>query len=109
MASIRDQAKAIVSGLIAGGGALGTALADGTVTPVEWTVVAVAALVAYQGVFWTGQPVSLPRLESAGARAFLATVRTSDLVDLVATRLSTSEAVTLAQRVGAREDRERAR
>lgn len=51
----------------------------------------------------------LPRLDTAGVRAFLATLRTGDLMDLVANRLTTSEAVTLAQRVGEREDRERAR
>jgi hypothetical protein len=39
-------AKAIVAAVVAGGGVLGTALADGTVTPGEWLGVALAALAA---------------------------------------------------------------
>lgn len=62
MTKIREQVKAIVAGLVAGVGALGTALADSSVTAQEWTTVAVAALVAYQGVYWLKQPVSLASL-----------------------------------------------
>lgn len=36
--------KAIVAALIAGLGVLGTAVLDGTVTPVEWVAIATATL-----------------------------------------------------------------
>lgn len=49
--TIRRQAKAVVAGLVAGLGALGTALADSSVTGQEWTVVAAAALTAYGAVY----------------------------------------------------------
>lgn len=39
-------AKAITGTVVAGLGALGTALTDGTVTPVEWVAVATTALTA---------------------------------------------------------------
>lgn len=44
-------AKAIMGGLTAGLGALGTALADGQVTAIEWVLVA-AAVVAGLGFVW---------------------------------------------------------
>lgn len=53
-------AKAAVGALVAGLTALGTALTDGTVTGVEWTVVAVATLVAL-GTVW-GTPNSSGKL-----------------------------------------------
>jgi hypothetical protein len=43
--------KAVVAALVAGLGALGTALADNQVAPVEWVAVAVATLVA-GGAVW---------------------------------------------------------
>lgn len=112
MVKIREQVKAIISGGIAGLGALGTALTDGTVTQQEWTTVALATLVAYGLVYGVGQPAQLsqiPRLPAADLRDWLATTKTGDIMAIAANRLSTSEAVTLAQRVGDREDRERAR
>lgn len=39
-------AKALAAALAGGLGALGTALADGAVTPAEWVAVALATLVA---------------------------------------------------------------
>ena len=44
-------AKAVVAAVLAGLAALGTALADGHVTGVEWTIVAAAALTAL-GTVW---------------------------------------------------------
>lgn len=44
-------AKAIMGGVVAGLGALGTALADGQVTATEWVVVA-SAVVAGLGLVW---------------------------------------------------------
>jgi len=40
----KPYAKSIVAALLAGLGALGTALVDNTVTPAEWVGVATAAL-----------------------------------------------------------------
>ncbi|MFG1800185.1 hypothetical protein ACGFI4_08430 [Micromonospora carbonacea] len=40
----KPYAKAVVAGLLAGLGALGAALTDGTVSPVEWVTVASATL-----------------------------------------------------------------
>lgn len=64
--AIREQAKAIVGAGIAGLTALGTALADGQVTQLEWTGVALAALLAYGGVFGVRNAgaVRLPALTS---------------------------------------------
>ena len=42
----KPYAKAIVGATVAGLGVLGTALADNTVTPVEWVAVASATLAA---------------------------------------------------------------
>ena len=42
--NVKPYAKAIVGGLLAGLGALGTALVDNTVTPAEWVGVATATL-----------------------------------------------------------------
>ncbi len=41
-----EYAKAVAAAVAAGLGALGTALADGAVSPAEWVAVALAALVA---------------------------------------------------------------
>lgn len=46
-----EQAKAIIGAILAGLAALGTALADGTVTPVEIVGIAVALLATYGTVF----------------------------------------------------------
>ncbi|MEH1013039.1 hypothetical protein V6U90_08000 [Micromonospora sp. CPCC 206060] len=46
MKKLRPYAKATVGALVAGLTALGTALADNQVTPVEWIAVALAALAA---------------------------------------------------------------
>lgn len=51
MSTIAPYAKALVAALVAGLTALGTALADGNVEPVEWTGVIVAFLVALGAVF----------------------------------------------------------
>lgn len=45
-------AKALVGALVAGGGALATAMADDHVTGQEWVAVVVAALAAL-GVVWS--------------------------------------------------------
>ncbi|WP_192902292.1 hypothetical protein [Micromonospora globbae] len=42
--NVKPYAKAIVGGLLAGLGALGTALVDNSVTPAEWVGVATATL-----------------------------------------------------------------
>jgi hypothetical protein len=57
-------AKAVMGGLTSGLGALGTALADGQVTAVEWVLVA-AALVAGLGFVW-GVPNAKPQLPVSG-------------------------------------------
>jgi hypothetical protein len=44
-------AKAITAALVAGLGALGTALIDNAVAPVEWVGIVLAALVALAGVW----------------------------------------------------------
>lgn len=49
--TVKEQAKAIVGGVLAGLTALGTALTDGAVSPAEWVAVAVAALGTYAAVF----------------------------------------------------------
>lgn len=47
----KEQAKAVVGGVLAGLTALGTALTDGAVSPDEWVAVAVATLGTYAAVF----------------------------------------------------------
>jgi len=64
MVPIRAQVKAILGAVIAGLGALSTALADGSMTQLEWTTVALAAVVAYGSVYGVRQPPSLPKLPS---------------------------------------------
>lgn len=46
-----EQAKAIIGAILAGLAALGTALADGSVSPVEVVGIAVALLATYGTVF----------------------------------------------------------
>lgn len=60
--TIREQAKAITGGALAGLLSLGGALADGQVIPLEWVAVAVAAVGTYGGVYRVGQPVRLDQL-----------------------------------------------
>lgn len=67
MTTPREQAKAITSGVVAGLGALVTALADQSVTPLEWAVVAFAAAGAYGAVYGVGQPASLAKLPHLSA------------------------------------------
>lgn len=50
---MKRQAKAIVAAAIAGLGTAAAASAGG-MTTAEYLTVASAALVAYQGVYWTG-------------------------------------------------------
>lgn len=60
---VKYAAKAVVAGGVAFGGALGTALADGSVTPLEWVVVATTTLVALGAVFGVEngpKPVTTP-------------------------------------------------
>ena len=49
--SVNQFAKAVYGGITAGVAALGVALSDGNVTPVEWTVVIGAVLAAGAVVF----------------------------------------------------------
>jgi hypothetical protein len=61
--SVREAAKALIGGLLAGLTALGTALTDERVTGAEWVGVAVAALVVLAGVYRTpneAPPVHVP-------------------------------------------------
>jgi hypothetical protein len=44
-------AKAVVGALIAGLGALGTALSDNSIAPIEWVGVGSATLIALYGVW----------------------------------------------------------
>jgi len=46
-----EYAKATTGAVIAGLTALGVGLADGTMTPAEWVAVALAAAVAFGGVY----------------------------------------------------------
>lgn len=48
---VREQAKAVIGGVLAGLAALGTALADGTVSPVEAVGIAIAVIATYGTVF----------------------------------------------------------
>lgn len=63
--TLKEQAKAVTSGVVAGLGALVTALADQSLSPLEWAVVGLAAASAYGAVYGIRQPASLPAL-SAG-------------------------------------------
>lgn len=65
--TIREQAKAITSGVVAGLGALVTALADQSFTPLEWAVVGLATASAYGAVYGIRQPTSLARLPALSA------------------------------------------
>lgn len=60
--TIREQAKAITGGVLAGLLSFGGTLADGQVIPLEWVAVAVAAVGTYGGVYRVGQPTSLAKL-----------------------------------------------
>lgn len=60
MTPLEQQRKAIVAGLIAGIGAAGFAAAHMPFTVVDWLAIAGAALVAYQGVFWTPNDKAAP-------------------------------------------------
>jgi hypothetical protein len=68
MTPVREQVKAITGGVLAGLIALGTALVDSGVTPLEWVLVAVAAVGTYGGVYGIPQPAPLPTLTSAELR-----------------------------------------
>jgi hypothetical protein len=59
---VKEQVKAITGGVLAGLVALGTALADGGVTPLEWVLVATAVVGTYGGVYGIPQPAPLPAL-----------------------------------------------
>lgn len=50
---MRTAAKAIVGAAIAGLTAVGVALGDGVITSSEWVTVALAVIVAGNGVYWT--------------------------------------------------------
>jgi len=50
---IREAAKAIVGALIAGLGVIAAALATGDATTATYVAAAVAALIAFEGVYWT--------------------------------------------------------
>lgn len=52
--TVRRQAKALLGAAVAGLTALGTALADGEVTQLEWTTIALAVVATYGGVFGVG-------------------------------------------------------
>jgi hypothetical protein len=69
---VREQVKAVAGGVLAGLGALGTALADGAVTPLEWVLVATAAVGIYGAVFGVPQPAPLPHLTAAEHRRLAA-------------------------------------
>lgn len=60
--TLREQAKAVVGGVLAGLGSLATAVTDSSVTAPEWVAVAIAAVGAYGLVYRTGQPVRLDQL-----------------------------------------------
>lgn len=49
--TLKEQAKAVAGGVVAGLGALAAALADERVTSGEWVAVALAAVGAYATVF----------------------------------------------------------
>lgn len=69
MVPIRDQIKAVIGAILAGLGALMTALADGSVTQLEWSTVAFFTVAAYGSVYGVRQPPSLPRMSSDELRA----------------------------------------
>lgn len=60
--TIREQMKALTGGVVAGLGALVTALSDQSMLPQEWAVVALAAVSAYGAVYRIKQPASLATL-----------------------------------------------
>lgn len=61
---LREQIKALVGGLVAGLGALVTALADASVAAQEWAVIGLAAVTAYGAVFGVRQHAALPQLSA---------------------------------------------
>lgn len=60
---IKAVAKAVYGGAVAFVGALGTALTDGAVTPVEWCTVAGVTLAAL-GVIWAVPNTEAPEVAS---------------------------------------------
>lgn len=64
---LKEQAKAITGGVLAGLLSLGGALADGQVIPLEWVAVAVAAVGTYGGVYRIPQSTSLAKLPHLSA------------------------------------------
>jgi hypothetical protein len=49
----KSYAKATVGAVIAGLAATATALGDGTLSPLDGVMIASAAVVAFEGIFWT--------------------------------------------------------
>jgi hypothetical protein len=70
MVPMREQVKAILGAVIAGLGTLGTAWADGVVSPAEWTAVALSVVLAYGVVYGVGQPSRALEVARASAAAW---------------------------------------
>lgn len=75
---VREQVKAILSGVITGLGTLATALADGAVTPLEWTFVALSAVTAYGTVYGVRQPTGLAYMSERDLLALAKRARTRE-------------------------------
>lgn len=63
---VAEYAKAVTAGVVACGGGVGTALADGHVTGQEWIGIAVATVVAVAAVFRVPNADAEPQLLNVG-------------------------------------------
>lgn len=64
---LREQLKALTGGVVAGLGVLVSGLADQSMLPLEWALVALAAAAAYGSVYGIKQPTSLAKLPHLSA------------------------------------------
>lgn len=69
MPSLKEQIKAVVGAVTTGLGALVTALADGEVTQLEWSVVAFAVVGAYGAVYGIRNQLGAATIRRAGLPA----------------------------------------
>jgi hypothetical protein len=72
----QEYAKAIIGGVLAGLGVVGTALTDGVVSAAEWVDVAVATLTVFAGVF--GLP-NAPKKETVAQTTVTTETKTVDV------------------------------
>lgn len=76
--TLREQAKAVTGGVLAGLGALLTAVVDSSVSLPEWVTVAIATVGAYGAVWGIRQPVSLASLPALSSGELLELARKAE-------------------------------